>query len=109
MKFQVQKVVDVAAVVATTNYDSVKLFHHSGYSAQVVWTSTTASAVVKLQRSNDNVNWEDVSGATQTIASNSGNVIFNEVDVFYGYFRPVLTYTSGSVTTLQVIYVKKEG
>jgi len=107
MRFQNKKIFDESAVTSTINSVEVELNHIYGYSVQFIWTSTTASAIIKLQGSNDGTHWTNIVDATQVIADDNGNVLFNEADVFYQFFRGRLDFTSGSVTTLEATYQTK--
>ena len=104
MRFQTKKIVDDTAITVSKNYESVQLDHIYGFSVHFVWASTTADATIQIQASNNNVNWDAIASASQVIANNSGNVLFNIPDVFYKYFRCVVTVTSGTVTTLEATY-----
>lgn len=96
-------IVDLTSVTASSNSEVVSLDFIYGFSAQIKWTSTTASATIKLQASNDNVSFVDIAGTTQTVNNNNGDLIVNLDNVFYKYFRAAITYTSGTVTTIKVI------
>jgi len=97
---KVNQLANATSVVATTNYPFTSDFHKV-ISVHVIWTSTTASATIKLQCSNDATNWSDFTTAT-SIANNSGDVFYavDQVkDAFY--WRVLITYTSGTITTLK--------
>lgn len=90
-------------VTSTTNHDSQQTEHVWGYSVQFIWTSTTVQGAVKLQASNDNENWDDITGASYTINDISGSTLFNVPNVFYRFFRPRVEITSGALVTLKTI------
>ncbi len=87
----------------SVDYPAASLEHMMGYSCQVVWSSTTASYTVKLQGSNDEVNWKDLSGLSQAILNDSGSVLWNVSDAMYQFVRPVVARTSGAVDDLKIV------
>lgn len=95
-----------AAIVADVATESVDLSHITGYSVQIDWTSTTAAGTIKVQMSNDGKTWDDT-GSSQAISNDSGTVVLNFADVFYKYTRVFVDWTSGSITTLDVIVCGK--
>jgi len=78
-----------------------------GYSASIKWVSSTCSASLKMQESNDRENWVDVSGGTQAILNNSGLVLINLADRMSKYSRAYLDWTSGTLTSITVDYQAK--
>lgn len=95
-----------AAVVASANSSAIDMEHSVLLSMQMVWTSTTASASVTIQVSNDGTTWVD-SAQTQAILNNSGATMLTMVDFAYKYARAKITFSSGSVTTLQLKVIAK--
>ena len=95
-----------AAVIASTNSSAIEMEHNVLLSMQMVWTSTTASASVTIQVSNDGTTWIDTA-QTQAILNNNGAVMLTLVDFAYKYARAKITFTSGSVTTLQLDVIAK--
>lgn len=98
-QLRVSKIADAAAVVATTSY-GFTADHHKPISVQAVWTATTASATVTLQLSNDGSTWDNFTTAT-SITNANGNVSWYVDPKDALYLRVLLTYTSGTVTTLK--------
>jgi hypothetical protein len=81
------------------NSTAVNISGVLGYSIQAIWTAgSTPVGVLKLQGSNDNSNWSDISGATSNVSGNTGNSVFNASGVYYNYVRLVYTNTSGTGT-----------
>lgn len=71
------------------------------WSVAVVWTSTTASATVKVQTSNDQTTWIDTD-QTQAISNDSGSVMLSSGANFEAakYLRVYVAHSSGTVTTV---------
>lgn len=71
-----------------------------GYSLQaVVKNNSSLSATLKLQCSNDNENFSDISGATLTLNAN-GSQMINLDALHYCFIRAVITYTSGTADVI---------
>lgn len=100
--------IDGAALTANEAGATIEILHQDKWSAQVVWTSTTASATVQIQESNDGSTWSTISGKTQAISNDSGNVMLSGSSQATKYIRANLAYSSGTVTTLQVRVVVKD-
>lgn len=66
-----------------------------GFSVQAQWTGASAAGTLKLQASLDGTNWDDISGASTTIAG-AGNILWNVTDVMFPWVRVVFTRTSGT-------------
>ena len=79
------------------------------YCATVEWTSSTCSATVKMQESNDGILWADTPSATgaQAILNNNGSAILNLSDRAAAYCRAQIAYTSGTLTTANVVFNSK--
>ena len=99
--------IDSSAITATESSQAIEILHQDQWSAQIVWTSTTASASVIIQESNDGSTWSTISGKTQAISNNSGNVMLAGANQATRYIRAQLSYSSGTVTTLTVRIVAK--
>ena len=84
------------AIQATKTLNAMDISRHYGYSVQCVVTNkvSSISAVLKLQCSNDGVNFSDISGSTLTISDN-GVQMLNLDALHYRFVRSVITYTSG--------------
>lgn len=97
--------------VATANINSETL-DLAGYKMNIGVLSFTAittgfnsaTATVKIQHSNDNSNWEDVTDGSITIASGSAAQSLTPI-TYAGmrYYRIVYTKNSNSAGTIQVI------
>lgn len=90
------------SITSNTDGETVEITNIYGYSVQVSWTSTIASATVILEESNDGENWVAVVGMSQVISNDSDTVIMERSDVFTKYMRASLVYTSGTVDTLSI-------
>lgn len=83
---------------ATFNSSSAKVSNVVGYSIQSVWSGGGSPVgTLKLQASNDDTNWSDITGATFSVSAD-GNNVFNVADCFYNFVRLVYTRTSGTGT-----------
>lgn len=93
--------------MATTNHTGVKILRLTDISCQVTVSSgSTPNVTVKLQVSDDNTNWVDISGATTTISSDTTDII--EVNnVASRYVRVVETVNSGS-GNIKILLAGKE-
>lgn len=81
----------------TVEGEAVDLTSIFGYSVQVVATGTTMNADVKLQSSNDNVNWVDVPSTSNNITGSSPvTLMINVADPFYKYVRVCVVEDAGS-------------
>lgn len=103
MRFVTDTLVSQAALVATNTSSTVDMSSIVNFSLQIVWTSTTASFSIAVEVSNDSINWTAL-GTPQAIADNNGDVIVVQRNNPYAYMRVVSTRTSGTLTTLKVIY-----
>ena len=99
--------VDSSAVVADESSSSVDMSNLQSWSAQVIWTSTTCSATIQVEESNDGETWSVISGKTQAISNNSGNVMLSGTEFAPKYLRVTVDYTSGTLTTVQVYVTGK--
>ena len=106
-KFISNQIIDGAAVVADESSVSIDMSNLDSWSAQVIWTSTTAAATVQIEESNDGSTWSVISGKTQAISNNSGNVMLSGTDFAPKYIRATVDYTSGSITTVEVHFTAK--
>jgi hypothetical protein len=68
-----------------------------GTGTHTLTPSTSASNVFKLQKSNDNSNWTDISSMTVTIATTTGTSIFEIASPAYRYMRALYTPSAGQV------------
>ncbi|KHD88838.1 MAG: hypothetical protein OM95_06900 [Bdellovibrio sp. ArHS] len=66
----------------------------NGISVQINGITGTAGSM-KLQRSNDNTNWEDIPSATVTLAANSAKTI-NVPDLYSGHVQILVTLSAGA-------------
>lgn len=86
-----QLAVSLADAIAGTPVDLTTV----GVGTQTVTAVALAGCSVKLQRSNDGVNWDDVASATNV--TTSGNNFIIVANVAYRYIKPVKALTAGSV------------
>lgn len=66
----------------------------AGTTTDAALTPATLSAVVKLQASNDNTSWQDISGDTVTITA-AGNKLWTVANPCYAYINISIAITSG--------------
>jgi hypothetical protein len=70
--------------------------------------ATSAGNVCKLQEGNDDTNWEDVSGASETIATTAGNASWNYTGSSR-YLRVLYTPSAGQVNlAIKTCLIKTE-
>lgn len=95
-------------VSATSNITSggVDLGDITNYSVYGVFSGSDVAGTLKLQVSNDNSNYIDLSGGSSSITS-SGDAIFNITDAGYRYVRYDWAYSSGT-GNITVIFCAKE-
>jgi len=79
--------------------------HIYGYAVKIKWTTSTAVATVKVQEGfeADGSDWSDVTDGSQDISAATGCVLINLPDRMAPYMRVLVDYTSGTITTLEVI------
>lgn len=104
-QMRVNKLADVAALAATTNY-VFKADYHRVWSVQAVWTAASSSSTITLQLSNDNATWDNFTSATSITAAGNVSWYLDAKDAMY--VRALITYTSGAIDTLK-IYVAYVG
>lgn len=75
-------------------------------SIQCVFSSGTLNGTLYLQASNDNVNFSNITGASQAIASGAPHV-FNVSDAGYQYLRVFWDWTSGTGTMTSIAKLKE--
>ena len=93
---------------AATNTVSTRLRYIKGASVQVS-VSAVSSPVgqsVKLQASNDNTNWVDISGTANNITAIS-EIMMNVSDIGFKWLRAAFLRTSGTVTVSAIIVGKE--
>lgn len=100
-------VIDSAAVTADEESAAINILHMDNWSVQIIWTSTTASATVQIEESNDGSTWSVISGKTQAINNNSGNVMLSGSNQASKYIRVNVDSVTGSITTIQAYVVAK--
>jgi hypothetical protein len=93
-----------ALTVSTQNLEAFDITNYSGVSLSLIGPGTGAGSV-KLQQSNDQTNWRDISGATDTVASGFGLVNFH--GLHSGFVRGVVTLSAGA-GTYEVKYIAKD-
>ena len=103
----VSTIIDSSAVVADESSSAIDMELLDNWSAQLIWTSTTAAGTVQIEESNDGSTWSTISGKTQAISNNSGNVMLSGTDFAGKWIRATVDYTSGSITTVKVHFVAK--
>lgn len=101
------KPIDSTTITATESSAAIDMELLDNWSAQIIWTSSTASATVQIEESNDGSTWSIISGKTQAISNDSGDVMLSQADFAGKWIRATLDYTSGTVDTLKVHFVAK--
>ncbi|HEY9664437.1 MAG TPA: hypothetical protein V6C65_38825 [Allocoleopsis sp.] len=99
-KLSVTKLADATNLGQDTNYDFKAEFHKI-QSVSAVWTATTASVSLKLQYSNDNVNFHDFT--TATAISNANGTVMWDVGASKDalYWRVFPDFASGTLTSFK--------
>lgn len=77
----------------------------NGVSVQINGIAATAGSM-KLQRSNDNTNWEDIPSATATLAASVAKII--EVSQFYSAHVRIMVTLSGGAGDYTFFVLGKE-
>lgn len=98
------KMFTAAAASADQTSAAVNLMGYRTGSVQVVWASLTGSVdgTIKLQVSNDKVNWVDKDGASFTLSGASGTNLISLLNITEKWYREVYAHTSisgGTVTS----------
>jgi hypothetical protein len=103
---------DTTEITSATNSASQLLRYADNCAVQII-TSVVGedaeapdTASVKLQASNDNVNWSDISNTTNNITA-VGNIVINLQDIGYKWIRAVFAIADGTMTC-KVIATGKE-
>jgi len=65
-------------------------------SIQAVWSGSSPSGTLKLQISNDDSNWTDYSGSSQSVSGNTGSIMWNMSATPFPWIRVVYTAVSGT-------------
>lgn len=88
-----------AVIDEAENTDSISLRYIDSFSVAVDVTddSSPSGIVAKVQASNDDSNWVDISGASATLSA-TGNYLIEVDNCAYRWARVAITRSSGSVT-----------
>ena len=78
----------------------------AGGGTHTLTPAAISSSTVKVQGSNDETNWVDISGATANITA-TGSLLINVADVGYRWIRPVYTITTGQVSVSTLVTGKE--
>lgn len=109
---------DTFSLGATSNGAAFPLASMEGFSVAGNIVTSDAVGTIKLQASNNaipdnptgvenpNATWEDISGATEVLASANATMLINVADVYYNAFRIVYTRSSGTGTATFYIWAK---
>lgn len=94
------KVTEFASKTTTGNSGGIGPTSHHRVAAYVTTTgaSGSPSVTVKIQGSLDNVTFEDITGASETITTDTTTFISPTADVWYPYYRLAIS----SITTITV-------
>ncbi len=98
------QILDLSGVTADAQSEAVEMLNIYGFSVQIVWTSTTATATIQIEVSNDGITWIPLASPTQAIANDNGSVMFNVADSFYKFMRVDVDSVTGTITTLSALY-----
>lgn len=90
--------------MGSTFTSNPRVVQGSNFSIQVVYTGTPNGSI-KLQVSNDELNWEDLPSTTAAITT-AGATLFNVSNAHYGFVRVIYTRTS-STGSLDATYLGK--
>lgn len=94
------------AVVTADVTRRMEIRDNAGFSYHVILTGASSpSGSFVVQASNDNANWEDVSGGTVAISGNA-TALLNFTDQYYAFTRLKFTLASGSVNA-KVMFAAK--
>lgn len=74
----------------------------SGTGTHTITPTTASGNVFKLQKSNDNVNWSDISSMTVTLATSTTTTFYEINNPTYRYMKAIYTPSAGQAT-LEVI------
>lgn len=98
----------ISAADASSNITSIgyNLGDLQVYSVHCDFSGATLGGTVKLQASNDNTDYVDISGASQVIASAASH-IFNVVNAAYKWVRVDWAQTGGTGTLTATIVIKE--
>ena len=98
-------VIDEVDNSADVRSESIDCTYLDGYSMQVVSTGTIAG-VLKVEVSNNNEDWVELSSPTIAVA-NITNDIVEASDLFHRYIRFFYDSTSGTTNTLKIWFTAK--
>lgn len=85
---------EATSMATTITGSSFNIATYGTVAVQAVY-SGSPNGTLKLQCSNDNSNWSDISGASSSVSS-AGNTVFNLTDAGYAFIRLIYTFVSGS-------------
>lgn len=66
-----------------------------GVNVQLAWTGTT-TGTVKMQGSNDLLQWNDVASMTASPAGSAGTAVFTADKAYWDHFQVVFTRSGGT-------------
>lgn len=96
MSNQLFKLVNDISLAASSASNYAELLNYDSFSVHVIITGAPVGTL-KLQSSNDGVNWEDVPDSSYAVSA-AVTVMYNCVEQEYAYFRLSYTRASGSGT-----------
>jgi hypothetical protein len=106
-RLSAQTILNASNVAATDNYTICTADQIQLRNVQIVWTSSSSSFSLQLQRSNDGTNWVNV-GSPVAPANNNGNSYVDTTTSDGMYWRIASTRTSGTLTTLRILAAYEE-
>lgn len=103
-------IIDAQVATANINSEAVSTDGTPTKTLNIGWQVNAvgfnqATATVKLQHSNDNVNWADITDATLTLASGTSSQIQSPItNIGSKWLRAVYTKNTNSAGSLTVIF-----
>lgn len=98
--------VSAVSMGANITSSSLDLNEANTYCAQLIYTGTP-TGTLKLQGSNDNSNWTDISGKSVALAGSAGSSFLSDTGFGYGFLRIVYTFTSGTGSLTATVNAKR--
>ena len=92
-----------ALVVADVAGETINLDYIYGLTIQLSWISATAAGTIKVQASNDENTWIDLTTHNQTVNNDSQDKMIEINNAYYKYIRVYVDWTSGSITAINAI------
>jgi diaminopimelate epimerase len=98
--------ISAANAASTVTSAPLDLGDQKNLSIHVKFSSATLVGTLKLQASNDNTDWVDITGSSQSVAAGESH-IWNIVDATYRNLRVVWTNSAGTGTLTAAAVIKE--